>query len=214
MILLLALACSSAPDHGHGHGDHATVDHRFDDAEKWAEVFDDPERDAWQKPQAVVGAMSIEPGMVVADIGAGTGYFNPHLAKAVGPEGSVIAIDIEQTLVDHMNARSDKTDNVQARLGKSDDPGLKPAEVDRILLVDTYHHINERTAYFGALRQTVKPGGHLIVVDFKPGDLPVGPPPGHKIPPEKVVAELKNAGWNLVAQPDVLPHQYVLDFTL
>lgn len=196
--------------HHHG-GDHATVDHSFADAEKWSEVFDDPERDAWQKPAVLVGALDIKAGSTVADIGAGTGYFNPHLSAAVGPDGHVIAVDIEASLVEWMTKRAarDGTPNVSPRLGAADDPGLKPAEVDLILLVDTYHHIGDRVDYFTRLRQTVRPGGRLVVVDFKPGDLPVGPPEGHRIPEAKVVEELVAAGWTDSGGLDLLPYQFV-----
>ncbi|MFT4627095.1 MAG: putative methyltransferase [Myxococcota bacterium] len=196
------------PHHG---GDHATVDHSFADAEKWSEVFDDPERDAWQMPVVLVGALSIAPGSTVADIGAGTGYFNPHLSAAVGPDGHVIAVDIEASLVEWMTKRAarDGTANVSPRLGTADNPGLKPAEVDLVLLVDTYHHIGERVAYFTRLLQTVRPGGRLVVVDFKPGDLPVGPPEAHRIPDAKVVEELVAAGWADSGGLDLLPYQFV-----
>lgn len=196
------------PHHG---GDHATVTHRFDDAEKWAEIFDDPARDAWQKPAELIAALDITPGSTVADIGAGTGYFNAHLSQAVGEQGAVIAVDIEEDLVAHMTRRaeSEGTANVSPRLGRADDPGLSAGEADLVLLVDTYHHITDRTAYFTRLKDTVKPGGRLVVVDFKPGDIPVGPPEDHRIPQDKVVSELTAAGWTTGASLDVLPHQFV-----
>lgn len=196
------------PHHG---GDHATVDHSFADAERWSQVFDDPERDAWQMPAELVAALELEPGSTVADIGAGTGYFNPHLSAAVGPEGRVIAVDIEQSLVDWMTERAERegTANVEARLGATDDPGLQPGEADVVLLVDTYHHVGDRVAYFARLREAVPPGGRLVIVDFKPGDLPVGPPESHRIPQEKVVAELEAAGWAEVGSLELLPYQFV-----
>ena len=196
------------PHHG---GDHATVTHRFDDAEKWSEVFDDPARDAWQKPAELIAALDIQPGSTVSDIGAGTGYFSAHLSRAVGEQGSVIAVDIEETLVAHMTKRveTEGTVNVSPRLGTADDPGLTAEEADLILLVDTYHHIGDRTVYFTRLLDALKPGGRLVVVDFKPGDLPVGPPPEHRIPQEKVLSELTTAGWLPGESLDVLPHQFV-----
>jgi ubiquinone/menaquinone biosynthesis C-methylase UbiE len=197
------------PHHG---GDHATVQHGFDDVDKWVKVFDDPERDAWQKPAELVAALDIPPGSAVADVGAGTGYFNPHLARAVGAEGTVVAVDIEPNLVAYMTERAGKegTPQVKPRLGAPDDPGLQPGEVDLVLLVDTYHHIDGRVAWFTRLKEAVKPGGRLAVVDFKPGELPVGPPEGHRIPVDKVVAELTEAGWAEVSRPDVLPYQFVV----
>lgn len=199
---------------GSGTGDHATVTHRFDDVERWSQVFDDPDRAAWQRPQELVAALGIERRMVVADIGAGTGYFNGPLAEVVGRRGRVVAVEVERSLVDHMVARAeaDGTPQVVPRLGRLDDPGLLPGEVDRILMVDTYHHIDDRRDYFARLRPALRSGGQLVVVDFKPGELPVGPPSGHKLAPDTVVDELTAAGWRAVDQLELLPHQYVLVF--
>lgn len=195
---------------GSHHGDHARMHHRFDDPEKWSAIFDDPERATWQKPEEVVAAMAIEPGMAVADIGAGTGYLNKLLADAVGAKGKVIAIDIEPSLVAHMAERAERegTPQVEVRLGAAGDPRLDEGEVDRIVLLDVYHHIDQREAYFSALLHAVKPGGRLIIVDFKPGELPVGPPPAGKVAPAQVTAELGAAGWKLAERHD-LPYQFV-----
>jgi ubiquinone/menaquinone biosynthesis C-methylase UbiE/flagella basal body P-ring formation protein FlgA len=196
-----------------GHGEHGSAHHRFDDPEKWAKVFDDPERDSWQKPEVVVEAMAIEPGMTVADIGAGTGYFNPHLARAVGDAGRVIAVDIEPALVAYMQERAEKdgTPMVEARLGAPDSPKLEAAEVHRILMVDTHHHIADRERYFRALKSAMKHGGQLIIVDLTK-DAPFGPPPEHRLTPEQVVSELTAAGWKQVGGSDGLPHQFLLVF--
>lgn len=203
--------------HGKGaHGDGATVHHRFDDPERWAQVFDDPARDAWQLPAVLVAGLDIPKRATVADIGAGTGYFNPYLADAVGRRGHVIAVDVERNLVDWMTVRAerDNTPQVHPRLGRFEDPALLRKEADLILMVDTYHHIDDRRAYFGRLRASVAEGGRLAIVDFKPGELPVGPPPEHRIAAEQVVDELTAAGWRLVDSPDLLPHQFIRVFAL
>ncbi len=195
----------------HAGGDDAVVHHSFSDADRWVKVFDDPARADWQKPAELVAALDLEPGSTVADIGAGTGYFNHYLAAAVGPEGSVIAIDIEPSMVEHMTHRAEHegTPQVEARLGQPSDPGLAPGEADVVMLVDTYHHIDGRVAYFSALRDAVAPGGRLVVVDFKQGELPVGPPPAHRIAQDQVAAELTDAGWTVGDSLDVLPYQFV-----
>lgn len=195
----------------HAPGDHATVQHGFGDVQKWAAVFDDPARDAWQKPAELVAALQLPAGATVADLGAGTGYLNAHLAAAVGATGKVIAVDIEPALVDHMARRAgmEGTPQVQPRLGRADDPGLAQGEVDVVLLVDTYHHIDGRVDYFRRLREAVREGGRLVVVDFRMGQLPVGPPDSHKLPQAQVVAELVEAGWTEAGSLDILPHQFV-----
>lgn len=205
------------PVHGaHGaHGDDATVHTRFEDPARWAARFDDPARDAWQKPAELVAALGIPRGAVVADVGAGTGYLEAHLAKAVGKKGKVIAVDIEPTLVAHLARRalSEGRMQVDPRVGTPDDPALGRDEVDIVVFLDTYHHVDDRIAYFTRLRDAVRAGGRLVVVDFVPDrDLPVGPPPAHRIGPDQVEAELAEAGWSLAAAPEVLPYQFVRVF--
>ena len=205
------------PFAAHGdHGDHATVHHRFDDVARWSAVFDDPARDAWQRPEELIAALGIAPGDVVADVGAGTGYFNRSLAAAVGPDGRVIAVDIEPALVLHMAARAKKeaTPQVEARLGLPADPMLADAEAQLVLIVDTYHHIGDRVAWFLALHRAMAPGGRLVVVDFvKEGEIPVGPAPDKRISAQQVVGELASAGWQPIGEHDaLLPYQYVRVF--
>ena len=193
--------------------DRARATHRFEDAERWSKVWDHASRDAWQEPARIVEILTLELGMSVADIGAGTGYFNLYLSEAVGPQGSVYPVDIEPAMVEHMRQRatSEKTANVTPVLGSAEDPQLPVERVDRILMVDTYHHIDHRLAYLGRLRQLLAPDGLFVDVDWKPGQLELGPAPAHKIAPEEVIAELNQAGFELLASHD-LKYQYVLVF--
>jgi SAM-dependent methyltransferase len=201
-------------DHGHGeHQDHqcGVVGHRFEDAEKWAERFDDPDRDAWQKPAEVVEVMAIEPGSTVADIGAGTGYFMPHLSKAVGPEGEVLALDIEADMVRYMKQRAERDGllNVAPRQVAPDDPQLGAGSVDRVLIVNTWHHIADRAGYAAKLEQALRPGGAIYIVDFTM-ETKKGPPPAHRIAPEKAIADLEAAGLQVELVEEELPDQYIL----
>lgn len=201
--LLLAAAATAQTPHMH--------QHRFSGAERWARVFDDPARDRWQKPDEVISALALAPDAIVADIGAGTGYFAVRLALAV-PQGRVFAVDIEPEMFKYLEDRARKTnlDNLVAVLAAADDPKL-PAQVDRVLLVNTYHHIGEREAYFRRLAGALKPGGRVAIVDFTM-DSPVGPPPSGRIPPAAVKDEMQRAGYRLAAQHSFLPHQYFLVF--
>jgi ubiquinone/menaquinone biosynthesis C-methylase UbiE len=204
---------ASPPAAGTGHD--ATIHHGFGDVNTWVEVFDDPGRDAWQKPDAVMSHLGVAEGMTVADLGAGTGYFSVRAAKVVGAKGRVLAIDIEPKLVDYMKARAAKEHlpQVVAVLAAPDDPKLPAHGVDLVLIVDTWHHLDDRLRYLGKLAAGIAPGGRVAVVDFKKGDFPVGPPDAHKLTPEAVVAEFVEAGWTAAGRWDDLPYQYVLSFT-
>ena len=189
----------------------ATHQHSFADADKWAHVFDDPQRDAWQKPHEVIAALALQPGSVVADVGAGTGYFSARLANML-KDGRVYAVDVEPAMVKHLaeRAKSEKLPNMRAVLATANDARL-PEKVDLVLLVDVYHHIEERSAYFRKLRASLKPGARVAIIDFRL-DAPTGPPRAERIPPERVKAELKDAGYALAAEHPFLPYQYFLVF--
>ena len=188
-----------------------THQHSFGDAERWAHVFDDPARDAWQKPHEVIQALALTPDAVVADIGAGTGYFAVRLASMV-PLGRVYAVDVEPDMVAYLAARAkrEKRGNLFAIAGTPDDPRLTE-KADVIVLVDVYHHIDQRDRYFSRLRASLKPGGRLAIIDFRM-DARDGPPKAARIAPERVVAELKAAGYSLTQEHDFLPRQYFLVF--
>ena len=198
---------TDGPHHGHDGAFHR----RFDDAEKWAKVFDDPERDGWQKPEEVLDALHLDRAASVADIGAGTGYFAVRIAKHV-PEGKVFAADIERDMVRYLGERAGREQAANlAPVQASGDAANLPAPVDLILVVDTYHHIGHRVAYFTKLKSSLRPGGRIAIIDFMV-DSPTGPPVEHRISPEKVTEELAAAGYALAESHDFLPRQYFLVF--
>jgi len=223
MIELLAIATAlaasdptpAAPSAPASGTHDATVHHGFDDVAKWVDVFDDPARDGWQKPDEVLRELGVAPLMTVADLGAGTGYFSVRIAKAVGPNGRVLALDVESKLVDYLKARAKKENLPQmtAQLVPADDPKLPSHHVDLVLIVDTWHHIDDRLNYLTKLAEGLAPKGRVAVVDFKMGDFPVGPPDAHKLSADAVTAEFDQAGWTLAGRWDDLPYQYVLAFT-
>jgi len=204
LVALLAAPCAMAQSPG-------THQHSFGDAEKWAHVFDDPQRDAWQKPHEVIQALALKPDAVVADVGAGTGYFAARLANML-PQGVVYAEDIEPDMVKYLaeRAKREKLPNLRAVAGVADDPRL-PAKADLILLVDVYHHIDQRERFFSKLRDSLKAGGRLALIDFRP-DAPNGPPKAMRIPPDVVKQELAQAGYTLQAEHTFLPQQFFLVF--
>jgi len=200
---LCAATVGAQTPHTHQHG--------FSGAEHWARVFDDPARDAWQKPHEVVEALQLSPDAAVADIGAGTGYFAVRLAHMT-PKGRVYAVDIEPDMVKYLAERAQKSGlgNLTPVLAAPDDPKL-PAKVDLALMVDTYHHVGQREAYFRKLAAHLKPGGAVAIIDFTK-ESPVGPPPAARLTASEVKAEMQRAGYALAREHAFLPNQYFLVF--
>ncbi len=190
---------------------HQTHQHNFKGAEQWAQEFDDPKRDAWQKPHEVIQALALKPDAVVADIGSGTGYFSVRLAHMV-PKGRVYGVDIEPDMVEYLaeRAKRDGLENLIAVTGAPGNPFL-PEKVDLILMVDTFHHIEDRDRYFRTLHDSLKPDGRIAIIDFRM-DSPEGPPKSARCTPDDVKAELNRAGYTVVREYVFLPNQYFLIF--
>ncbi|MDP3334578.1 MAG: class I SAM-dependent methyltransferase, partial [Methylococcaceae bacterium] len=133
--------------------------HRFNDAEAWAKKFDQPERDAWQKPEQIIDALTLPPNALVADVGAGTGYFSVRIAKRVS-QGKVFAADIEPDMVRYLGERAkrDNLTNITPVQASAESPNLAEP-VDVMLFVDAYHHIGNRVAYFSNLAASLKADG-------------------------------------------------------
>ncbi|MEO1434598.1 MAG: class I SAM-dependent methyltransferase [Bacteroidota bacterium] len=224
MALLLITACkpgtdTKQPDHDHDHADH-TNSHDHDanahmnkrSFEELVANFDDPAREDWQRPQVVLAALQSLEGKTVADIGAGSGYFTFRL---VDNAEKVIAVDIDQRFLDHIQGKADSMSSdlqakLETRLSEPEDPKLDTAEVDIVLIVNTYHHINNRIEYVKKIKQALKPGGRLVIVDFKKGELPHGPPDNMKVGEMAVQDELMAAGFRTVSSGKLLDYQYFL----
>jgi cyclopropane fatty-acyl-phospholipid synthase-like methyltransferase len=208
LVLTAALAPGQSQEHQKTHADH--MEHHFDPNES-AKSFDDPARDTWQLPDRVIAVLNLKRGQIVADIGAGTGYFSVRLAKSEAAP-KVYAADIEPSMVSYLRERAAKEGlkNVTAVQAAADRANLLEP-VDLILIVDTYHHIGDRETYFRKLAKSIKPGGRVAIIDFRP-DSPEGPPKEFRFPPEKLKSEMGKAGYKLVAQHDFLPRQQFLIF--
>ena len=203
LFCVLALPAAAQSPHTH--------DHSFGDAHKWAQIFDDPKRDAWQKPHEVIQALKLKPDAVIADIGSGTGYFSARFANMV-PKGRIYGLDTEPDMVKYLadRAKREGLKNISAVQAKPNDPRL-PEKADVVVLVDVYHHIENREQYFRQLQGSLKPGGRLAVIDFRM-ESPEGPPKAARIAPEQVKAELQRAGYRLAEEHGFLPNQYFLVF--
>ena len=209
-IAILAVGCALFVSSLPAQTPH-THDHGFSGAAQWASVFDDPARDAWQKPHEVIGALGLSAGASVADIGAGTGYFAVRLAHMVSG-GKVYAVDTEPDMVKYLAERASKSGltNLIALQGTPASPNL-PAKVDLVLLVDVFHHIGDRVRYFRDVRASLTAGGKVAIIDFR-ADSPVGPPAQARLAPQQVIDEMVQAGYALDKTQDFLPNQYFLTF--
>ena len=152
-------------------------------------------------------ALGLKPTDIVADIGAGTGYFARRFANHAA---KVYAVDIDKELL--AITQKNAPPNLTVVLAAPDDPRLPEQSVDLIFVCDVLHHIENRAAYYPRLVKALKPGGRVVVIDFYKKDLPVGPPPSMKLSDEEVTAELSNAGFTLTKRLDILPYQYYLFF--
>jgi len=188
-----------------------THQHSFSNAEQWSKYFDDPQRDATQKPHEVIQALALKPDAVVADIGSGTGYFTVRLAHMVS-KGKVYGVDTEPDMVKYLagRAKREKLANVVALAGAPEDPRL-PEKVDLMLLVDVLHHIDKRPQYLAKLKNYLKPGGRIAIIDFTEKSK-FGPPVAERIPAGRVRDDFAKAGYTISAEHGFLPDQYFLVF--
>ena len=185
------------------------------DPKAYMKVLEDPKRDEYQKPHEVLTALNIEPGEVIADIGAGTGYFTFRLAHFVGAKGKVFAVDVSPDMIRHINRRirETKTANVVSILGELDDPLLPERSVNRIFICDVWHHVENQTKYLALMKKMLKPGGEVVMIDFHKKELPVGPPLRMKIAREDLIRQMNDNGFRLAREHTFLPYQYFLVFT-
>lgn len=197
--------------HGHrGHDHHGNPD----DLRAYIEKMESPGRDEWQKPAEVLAALAVKQGDVVCDIGAGPGYFALKLARAVGDKGAVFAVDVEPRMLEVLRERIEKSGqrNVMPVLALDDDPLLPPASCDLVLIADTFHHFPVGAAYLERVARSLRKGGRIAGIDFHKRELPVGPPPKHKVSREEFLEHAALAGLELRAEHHFLPYQYFLVF--
>lgn len=177
-------------------------------------LLEAPDRDAWQKPHQILDALGVAEASVVADVGAGSGWFTVRLARRVGPNGMVYAQDVQPEMLAAITKRIQREGlaNVRTRLGRGSDPFLPAETFDAILIVDVVHEIEDRVTLFSNLSRALKPGGRIGVVDFKPGGAGPGPDADERMPPETVESEALRAGLEVKRREAFLPFQYFLIF--
>ncbi|MGE3704488.1 MAG: class I SAM-dependent methyltransferase [Vicinamibacterales bacterium] len=180
-----------------------------------ADWLDREERDIEEAPDEALDALDIQPGSVVADIGAGSGYMTVRMAKRVGPAGRVYAEDIQPQMIDLLKARlsREKVTNVVPVLGAFDDPKLPSASIDLMLLVDVYHEFSDPVKMLAGMRAALKPGGRLVLLEYRKEDPSIPIRFEHKMSVAEAKAEVEAAGFKLTKVDDRLPRQHILIFT-
>lgn len=177
-------------------------------------AYEGSSRDDWQQPERVIAALGIRPGDRVADLGAGSGYFTERLARAVGPAGKVYAVDVDEAMNEYLRERLTRAeiDNVEVILGRLEDPVLPDGGVDLVLVVDTYHHLDDRPAYFRNLHRDLAPGGRVAVIDFdsdKAGFMRIV---GHTTARDELLREMAEAGYAVAEELDFIDRQSFVIF--
>jgi ubiquinone/menaquinone biosynthesis C-methylase UbiE len=186
------------------------------DPKAYIAMLDDPARDEYQKPHEVITALGLKPGEAIADIGAGSGYFTFRLAHHVGDAGRVYAVDVSPDMIVHINRRIRDlgAKNVVSILCAPDDPLLADASIDRFFICDTWHHIEDHPRYLALMKKMLRPGGQVVMIDFKKAQTPVGPPMEMRISRDDLLKEMEANGFKLAAEHIFLPYQYFLVFAV
>lgn len=178
--------------------------------------MNDPARDAWQHPNAVIEALRISRGARVADLGAGGGYFTFPLARAVGPEGKIYAVDTEEESLRFIEKdaaqRGGMPRQIELGLAMPNNPNLPTRDIDLIFMCNTYHHLSDRAAYMRKLQSSLRPDGRIAVIDFKE-DSWLGSLFGHANSKDMVRKEMQAAGYRLISDFDFLPKQHFQVFS-
>lgn len=173
-----------------------------------------PDRDAWQRPDQVMDKLLIAEGSVVADLGAGGGWFTMRLANRVGPNGIVYAEDVQPQMIEAITRRVTRAQlrNVRTVLGTQTDPRL-PQPIDAALFVDTYHELQQPVQLLRKVAESLKPGGRIGIIEFKKDGWGPGPPMDERMDPEPIIRDAEAAGLRLLSRENFLRYQYMLVFT-
>jgi ubiquinone/menaquinone biosynthesis C-methylase UbiE len=178
--------------------------------------LDRPEREAEEAPSRALAFLQVAPGSIVADIGAGSGYFTERLARLVGPSGRVYANDIQRGMLDLLRARleRERITNVTLVLGEPADPKLPTAAIDIALMVDVYHELSDPQTMLSHIRKALKPSGRLVLIEYKGEDPTIPILPSHKMTVAQAKLEVEHEGFTLTTVNSNFPRQHVLVFSI
>lgn len=176
--------------------------------------LDRPERESEEAPDQALDAIGIRAGMIVADVGAGTGYMSLRMARRVGATGKVYANDLQPEMLQKLRAKSkaEKLSNVETVQGTVSDPKLPPNTMDLVLLVDVYHEFSEPQAMLDKIRESLKPDGRLVLLEYRKEDPAVPIRPEHKMSVAEVKTEVEAQGYKLDQVIEKLPRQHIIIF--
>lgn len=177
-------------------------------------LLEGPDRDAWQRPDQIMDALGIGDGSVVADLGAGGGWFTIRLARRVGPNGIVYAEDVQRQMIQSIEQRVQREglSNVRTVLGTALDPRLPDGSLDAVLIVDTYHEMEQPVALLKNLARDLKPDGRIGIVDFTREGGGPGPDMAERMDPERIIGDATAAGLELRSRETFLRYQFMLVF--
>ncbi|HSF10802.1 MAG TPA: class I SAM-dependent methyltransferase [Nitrospirales bacterium] len=195
----------------------ASCAHKTWDINRYIHALERPERDQHQQPEKVIEALNLTPGMMVIDIGAGSGYFTRRFAQSVGDKGRVIAIDVEQKMLNYNKQQLEKlglANRVHFVLAESEGPTFSGNNADMVFLCDVYHHLEDQIDYLANTKPALKPNGRVVIIDYyndaRSGTL--GFSKRHLVPKEQVIKDMEQAGFTLAKEHTFLPRQYFLEF--
>lgn len=176
-------------------------------------LLEGPDRDAWQRPDRIMDELGIGEGSIVADLGAGGGWFTVRLAYRVGPDGQVYAEDVQHQMIEAIRRRiaREQLTNVKTILGTQTDPGL-PQPVDAVLIVDAYSEMEHPVALLRNVAASLKPKGRIGIVNFTKDGYGPGPDMEERVDPERVIRDAEAAGLRLLSRPTFLRYHYMLVF--
>lgn len=179
-----------------------------------ADWLDREQRAKEEHPELALAALELKPGMMVGDVGAGTGYYSIRIAKRIQPVGIVFANDIQAEMLQRLraNAAAQHVSNVQTILGSESDPMLPPGKLDLVVLIDVYHEFSRPQRMLQGIRASLKPGGQLVLFEYRKEDPAVPIRPEHKMSVEEVKAEVTPEGFRFEKTVETLPWQHLIFF--
>jgi ubiquinone/menaquinone biosynthesis C-methylase UbiE len=179
-----------------------------------ADWLDREEREREEQPEVAIAEFNLKPGMMVGDVGAGTGYYSIRMAKRIGPNGVVYANDIQPGMLDRLSAKAAQANvkNIVTVLGSESDPKLPAGKLDLVVMVDVYHELSRPQRVLQGVRESLKPNGRLVLLEYRKEDPSVPIRPEHKMSVDEVKAEITPEGFHFEKVVDKLPWQHIIFF--